>query len=114
MSGVAIEIRWPERLDPRDSDALKTAHFGDLELTNEDIVFADADGVLFVSIQEVEQVLSTAHDIWEKERRQAELIQAGKKLREQLQFDQYLVQRRSDETYTFRQHLRSIGGAIEE
>ena len=50
----------PQRLDLRNSDALKIAHFGDLELTNEDTVFADADGVLFVSIQEVEQVLSTA------------------------------------------------------
>ena len=67
-----------------------------------------------LTAEQVEQVLSTAHDIWQKERQQAELIQAGKKLRAQLQFDQYLVQRRSDETYTFRQHLRSIGGAIEE
>jgi regulator of RNase E activity RraA len=104
----------PQRLEPRDADALKTAHFGNLELTNEDIVFANADGVLFVSSPQVEQVLSTAHEIWGKEQRQAELIQTGKKLREQLQFDQYLAQRRRDETYTFRQHLRSIGGAIEE
>lgn len=104
----------PQRLDPRDADALKTAHFGNLELTNQDIIFANADGVLFVSSLQVEQVLSTAHEIWGKERRQAELIQAGKKLREQLQFDQYLAQHRRDEAYTFRQHLRSIGGAIEE
>ena len=104
----------PQRLDPRDSDALNTAHFGDLELTNEDIVFADADGVLFVPAQRVEEILSTADGIREKERRQAQLIQSGKKLREQLQFDQYLVQRQSDGAYTFRQHLRSIGGAIEE
>jgi regulator of RNase E activity RraA len=93
---------------------LNIAHFGDLEVTNEDIVFADADGVLFVPAEQVEKVLSTAHDIWERERRQAQLIQSGKKLREQLQFDQYLVQRQSDESYTFRQHLRNIGGAIEE
>lgn len=104
----------PQRLDPRDADALNTAHFGDLELTNEDIVFADTDGVLFVPARQVEEILSTAYGIWEKERRQAQLIQSGKKLRQQLQFDQYLVQRQSDEAYTFRQHLRSIGGAIEE
>lgn len=104
----------PQRLDPRDADALSAAHFGDLEVTNGDVVFADADGVLFVSASQVEDVLSTAYGIWEKERRQAQLIQNGRKLREQLQFDRFLVQHERDETYTFRQHLRSIGGAIEE
>ncbi|HXQ34394.1 MAG TPA: hypothetical protein VN843_10305, partial [Anaerolineales bacterium] len=104
----------PQRLDPRDADALTTAHFGQLQLTNEDVVFADTDGVLFVRGQDVAQVFSTAHDIWEKERKQAQRIQSGQKLREQLQFEEYLVQRQNDERYTFRQHLRSIGGAIEE
>lgn len=104
----------PQRLDPRDADALTTTHFGDLELTKEDFVFADADGVLFVSAGQVDKVLSTAHDIWERERKQAQKIQSGIKLRDQLQFDEYLIQRQGDETFTFRQHLRSIGGAIEE
>lgn len=107
-------LAGPQRLDPRDADALSAAHFGDLEVTNGDVVFADADGVLFVPASQVEEVLSTAHGIWEKERQQAQLIQNGRKLREQLQFDRFLVQRERDETYTFRQHLRSIGGAIEE
>jgi hypothetical protein len=49
-----------------------------------------------------------------KERRQAEEIRAGKLLREQLQFEEYLARRTGDDTYTFRQHLRLIGGAIEE
>jgi regulator of RNase E activity RraA len=104
----------PRRLDARDPQALSTAQFGDHMVTREDIVFADADGVLFVSAQWVEEALSTAHNIWKKERRQAQEIQAGKKLREQLQFDEYLNKRSIDETYTFRQHLRAIGGAIEE
>jgi len=104
----------PQRLDPRDTDALTTAHFGDLELTNADIVFADSDGVLFIPMERAKEVFSTAYGIWEKERHQAQLIRNGKKLREQLMFDKYLVQRQDDETYTFRQHLRTIGGAIEE
>ncbi len=71
--------------------------------------------MLFAPIQQAEEIISTARTIWKKERRQAEEIRAGKKLREQLQFEEYLARRRSDdETYTFRQHLRSIGGAIEE
>ena len=104
----------PQRLDPRDPDALTTAHFSNLELINNDVVFADADGVLFVPYQQVEQVLSMAHDIWEKERRQAQKIKSGQRLREQLQFDDYLTKRSADVSYTFRQHLRNIGGAIEE
>ena len=104
----------PQRLDPRETDALTSAHFGELELTNNDVVFADADGVLFVPGVQVEQVISMAHDIWEKERRQAQKIQSGQRLREQLQFDNYLTKRAADDSYTFRQHLRNIGGAIEE
>jgi 4-hydroxy-4-methyl-2-oxoglutarate aldolase len=104
----------PQRLDHRDPQALISARFGGLTVTHVDIVFADADGVLFASAQQVEQIFSTAQDIWKKERRQAQDIQAGKKLREQLQFEEYLAQRSADETYTFRQHLRAMGGAIEE
>ena len=104
----------PQRLDPRDPEALSEAHFDDFIVTKDDVVFADADGVLFAPGQRVEQILSTARSIWERERRQAQAIQAGKKLREQLRFDEYLARRSVDATYTFRQHLRAIGGAIEE
>ena len=104
----------PQRLDARDSEALKSAHFGNISVTNNDIVFADADGVLFAPAEQEEEILSTAHRIWERERQQAQEIHSGRKLREQLQFDEYLVQRSADASYTFRQHLRAIGGAIEE
>lgn len=104
----------PQRLDPRPPQALSSAQFGELSVTNEDVVFADADGVLFAPLQRVEEILSTAYIIWQTERRQAEEIQAGNTLREQLQFDEYLARRSTDPMYTFRQHLRSIGGAIEE
>jgi regulator of RNase E activity RraA len=87
---------------------------GDLTVIGDEVVFADADGGLFVPIQQAEKVISTAHTIWQKERQQAQDIQAGKRLREQLQFDEYLARRSADEAYTFRQHLRAIGGAIEE
>jgi regulator of RNase E activity RraA len=104
----------PQRLDARDPQALISAQLGDFTVTRADVVFADADGVLFAPAQRVEDIFSTAHSIWKKERQQAEEIQAGKKLREQLQFEAYLTKRSTDETYTFRQHLRTIGGAIEE
>jgi 4-hydroxy-4-methyl-2-oxoglutarate aldolase len=104
----------PQRVDPRDPEALSLAHFGSYIVTKKDVVLADADGVLFVPAQQAEKVLSTAHSIWQRERRQAQAIQAGKTLREQFRFDDYLARRATDPDYTFRQHLRSIGGAIEE
>jgi len=104
----------PQRLDLRDLQALNSARIGDLIVTSEDVIFADADGVLFVPAPRVEEIFSTARSIWKRERRQAEAIQAGKKLREQLQFEEYQAKHSTDVRYTFRQHLRAIGGAIEE
>jgi 4-hydroxy-4-methyl-2-oxoglutarate aldolase len=83
-------------------------------VTDSDIVFADADGVIFAPAEQAEEILSIANKIWKIERRQGQEIQAGKKLSEQLQFDEYLAKRSVDATYTFRQHLRAIRGAIEE
>ena len=104
----------PQRLDRRDSNALKEAGFGDFVMTSDDVVFADEDGVIFVPGQQVEEILVTAHDIWQTERSQVQEIQKGIKLRKQFRFKEYLTKRSTDPSYTFRQHLRNIGGAIEE
>ena len=61
-----------------------------------------------------DNLLSVAHEIWERERRQAEAIKSGRSLREQLDFARYLEKRAADPGYTFREHLRKISGAIEE
>ena len=79
-----------------------------------DAVFADDDGVLFVPWNKIEEVLKVARSISSVERQQAESIRAGKKLSDQLGFDEYLTKRKSDPSYTFRRHLRERGGAIEE
>ncbi len=104
----------PTRLDVRDPDALRVAGLGNLSVGRDDFVFADDDGVIFVSGDRIADVASTAHSIWETERRQATEIKAGNNLRQQLQFSEYLAKRASDESYTFRKHLRALGAAIEE
>jgi 4-hydroxy-4-methyl-2-oxoglutarate aldolase len=104
----------PRRLDIRMPGDLSSAQWDDFTIDNNDLVFADNDGVLFVPSNAIEKVLEAARTIWKVERRQAETIQAGKKLSEQLDFDSYLAKRDSDPSYTFRKHLRERGGAVEE
>ncbi|HEU0274590.1 MAG TPA: RraA family protein [Candidatus Udaeobacter sp.] len=104
----------PQRLDPRDSSALRSARFGEFLVEPSDVVFADDDGCLFAVADRVDELLGMAHEIWERERRQAEEIKGGQSLREQLQFAQYLKKRATNPGYTFREHLRKISGSIEE
>ena len=109
--------RWPggpQRLDPQTPQALERARCGEFTVTRDDVVFADDDGAVFVPVGQAAAVLEAAQALWRTERRQAEEILSGKRLHEQLQFDDYLAKRTADPSYSFRQHLRAIGGAIEE
>lgn len=104
----------PLRVDPQEVEALSSVQFGTIVVELGDVVFADDDGVIFAQSREIENLLNTAEEIKETERRQAEAIIGGQTLHKQFQFDEYLVKRRNDPAYSFRKHLREIGGAIEE
>jgi 4-hydroxy-4-methyl-2-oxoglutarate aldolase len=104
----------PVRLDRRTEDALQFADFGPHVVGSDDHVFADEDGAIFVPRARLAEILQAAQKIYDTERKQADRIRAGEKLSEQLQFEDYLKQRAKDPAYTLRQHLRKIGGAIEE
>jgi 4-hydroxy-4-methyl-2-oxoglutarate aldolase len=104
----------PVRLDEPEPEALASARFGPYEVTAQDIVVGDDDGVLFITAGRAAEVLATAYEIWQTEREQARRIRSGQSLRQQTAFDDYLAQRAADPSYTFRRHLRRIGGAIEE
>ena len=104
----------PLRLDPRPPDALSMACFGPFTVSRDDVVFADDDGAVFAPATHAEALLKTAREIWQTERQQVAAIEAGTTLYDQLDFGAYLVRRANDPAYTFRQHLRARGGAIEE
>jgi 4-hydroxy-4-methyl-2-oxoglutarate aldolase len=104
----------PVRLDQQEPSALASARFGGCLVTREDIVFGDSDGLVFVAASQAGEVLATARQIGDVERDQARRIQAGQNLRQQTAFSEYLAKRAAEPSYTFRRHLRRIGGAIEE
>jgi regulator of RNase E activity RraA len=101
----------PVRLDARDDEPVRV---GEHVVTRDDIVVADDDGVVFVAADRIDEVLTVAMQIGAVERAQAARIRSGETLREQTRFDEYLAARAADPAYTFRAHLRGIGGAIEE
>jgi len=82
--------------------------------TKANVVFADDDGCVFVPAASADDLLTVARTIWPRERQQADAIKEGNNLRSQLHFADYLAKRKTGPTYTFRQHLRQMDGAIEE
>jgi len=78
-----------------------------------DVVVADADGVLLLPGDRAEEIVGVAAEIARTELDQAEAMRAGRSLREQVDFGEYVQRRARDPSYTFRDHLRRRGGAIE-
>ncbi len=104
----------PLRTRPRTADALDVAHVGAISVARSDLVFADDDGAVFVGEGELADVLREAEAIIAMERRQVELARQGTGLREQFGFEDYLARRAANPAYTFREHLRQRGNAVEE
>lgn len=104
----------PLRLDPRPDDALASARVGDWTVGPDDLVFGDDDGLLFLPADRAVEVLDIAERIRDTERGQADRMRAGESLRRQVSFGDYLARRQSNPAFSFREHLRSVSGAIEE
>jgi regulator of RNase E activity RraA len=93
---------------------LSKATIGEWTVTRDDVVLADEDGAIFVPADRVEELFGLAESIRDTEHRQADEIRAGRSLREQVRFAEFLTARAADPSLTFRQHLRAVRGAIEE
>ncbi|MFF7199366.1 RraA family protein [Streptomyces sp. NPDC008141] len=104
----------PLRLDVRPDDALESATVGEWTVDGADLVLGDEDGVLFIPAAHTDELFALAESIRDTERRQAERIRAGGSLRSQVRFRAYLTAREQTPSLTFRDHLRAVGGAIEE
>lgn len=103
----------PLELRTRVATALEAANVGKVTVTQEDYVFADDDGVVVVAIADLERIVETARDIATREGAQAARLLKGELLRAQLDLKGYVEKRNADPSYTFRDHLKTFGGAIE-
>ena len=103
----------PLELRKRIPTALEAANIGKITVTADDHVFADDDGVVMVASADLARVIETAKDIAHREGAQAARLLKGELLRTQLDLDHYVAKRDSDPNYTFRDHLKTFGGAIE-
>lgn len=104
----------PLRLDPREAGALAAARVGPWIVGPDDAAMGDVDGVLFLPMARAEEIAVIARTIRDTERTQSEKMRRGMTLREQLHFSEFLARRSSHPALTLREHLRRIGGAIEE
>jgi regulator of RNase E activity RraA len=103
----------PLDLRTRHATALEAATCGPTTVTREDAVFADEDGIVFVALSECARVIEAARDIATRERLQANKLMSGLMLRDQLRLTEYLDARAENPQWTFRDHLKAMGGAIE-
>jgi 4-hydroxy-4-methyl-2-oxoglutarate aldolase len=104
----------PLRLDPPEGDALVTARVGPWSVGRADVAMGDANGVLFLPRDRADEIASLARSIRDTERLQTQKMRRGTSLRAQLRFSEFLALRSTQPDLTFRDHLRRIGGAIEE
>jgi len=114
LFSLGVTSAGPQRLDPRPSDVFDAAQVGPHLVTSGDLVVADGDGVVFLPQQHAPAIIAAAAAIREVERDQAVKMLNGQSLRDQLRFREFLARRRRNPQHSFRQHLREIGGAIEE
>ncbi|WP_222848262.1 RraA family protein [Cellulosimicrobium cellulans] len=103
----------PARLGAQPAVATAVAQIGEAVVTSEDVVFGDDDGVLFLPLGHWREIADAARAIRDTERAQALRMNAGVTLRDQTRFAEFLVARARQGT-TFREHLRNVGGAIEQ
>ena len=102
----------PRRVPPA-GRRMASAFLDGIDVTAEDHVFADDDGVLVVPGDRVDELVEVALEIQRTEHAQAERMRRGESLRSQLDFTSYRERQASNPDYSLRQYLREHGGAIE-
>jgi len=103
----------PQRLHTRPPDIFTRATVGTHAITSSDFVVGDANGVLFLPEDRLEDIVTAAISYRETEARQLKAMSEGRGYRTQTRFSEYLARRQREPGYGFRQHLKDIEAAGE-
>jgi 4-hydroxy-4-methyl-2-oxoglutarate aldolase len=103
----------PQRLHTRPTDVFSRATVGAHVITSGDFVAADANGVLFLPEDRLEDIIAAAITYRETEVRQLNAMTTGRSYRSQVRFSEYVARREKDASYGFRQHLKEVAAAGE-
>ncbi len=102
----------PRRVPPADR-SMRTAWLNGVEVTPDDMIAADDDGVLVIAAAEWARVAEAAREIQSVELAQAERMRDGESLRAQLDFATYRARQQVEPDLSLRRYLAERGGAIE-
>jgi 4-hydroxy-4-methyl-2-oxoglutarate aldolase len=103
----------PQRLNVRPADIFDRAMVGTHVISRSDFVVADANGVLFLPEDRLDDIIAAAMTFRETEDRQLKSMSAGRTYRSQVRFEEYISRRERDAGYGFRQHLKEIAAVGE-
>lgn len=103
----------PQRSSIRPNDVLSRASIGHNNVTRSDFVVADANGILFLADDKIEEVIHAAIKYRDTEALQISAMRSGTSYRTQTKFAEYLEKRKLTPSYGFRQHLKAIAAAGE-
>ncbi|UTT63277.1 RraA family protein [Microcella humidisoli] len=102
----------PRRVPPA-GRAMRSAWLDGVEVTADDVIAADDDGVLVIAASAWPQVAEAARQIQAIELAQAERMRGGESLRAQLDFAAYRARQAAEPDLSLRRYLAERGGAIE-
>ncbi len=102
----------PRRVPPA-GRSMRTAWLDGVEVTADDMIAADDDGVLVIAAAEWARVVAAAREIQAVELAQAERMRGGESLRAQLDFATYRARQATEPDLNLRRYLAERGGAIE-
>ncbi len=73
------------------ADALQRCRLGPWEVTLNDVLVGDRDGVIILPAARLDELVAAARTIRDREREQAQLARLGTSLRQQFGFEDYLA-----------------------
>lgn len=102
----------PRRVPPA-GRAMRAAWLDGVEVTADDVIVADDDGVVVVAHDEWQRVADAAQQIQATELSQAARMRGGESLRAQLDFAGFRARQALEPELSLRRYLTERGGAIE-